>query len=132
MAFPIFAPGINPSTGSGYSVKARVISNNFGDGYRQVYKDGLNAVPRSFSVTWNSLPTALADVIENFFKTFLGQPFYFKGPRDTGYWKYDCLAWDRKAITGANDTISATFNQRFDHDPDPNAPATGGEGIYGI
>ncbi len=109
-----FSPRYLPSVGSGPSSKARVIKNQFGDGYRQTGKDGLNAVVQTQQLSWNMLDNTSATNIEQFFIVNVGKPFWWTPVRSAVPLLWDCEEWSRIAVTGAHDKITATFVQRFD------------------
>ena len=44
-----------PSTGKTSTVNFRTLTNNFGDGYKQVAPDGINTKSQTFEVTWDVL-----------------------------------------------------------------------------
>lgn len=114
MSFPTFTPALQPSVGSGWDVSLRMITNQFGDGYRQTAPDGLNTFPFALNLTWNSLEVSDADFIEGFFVASNGTPFWWQKPRDSLALLWDCTKWSRRPISGGQDMITATFNQRFD------------------
>lgn len=109
-----FSPALAPSMGSDASFMARTIKNNFGDGYRQTLKDGLNAVAASFPATWNSLLPAQADYICQFLEAHVGKPFLYTLPRETTPRVWDCEKWTRSWTAGNIDKVTAQFEQRFD------------------
>jgi phage-related protein len=114
MSFDTFTPAMLPSMGTGTSTKPRVISNTFGDGYRQTVKDGLNAYPITISVAWNMLQVSDAAAIEAFFIAHIGQPFLWTPPRYSSALKWEATDWTRTSVSGAQDKVTATFQQRFD------------------
>lgn len=103
-----------PSINSDVSFKARVISNQFGDGYRQTAADGLNSVARTWMLSWDNLTIADANVLEAFLVSHVGQPFYYLMPREQYPRAWDCTDWTRGYPAGAYDSFKATFNERFD------------------
>ncbi len=109
----VFTPPLQPSIGSGTSWSARLIENQFGDGYRQTALDGLNAIVGTLTLSWDLLTLGQADYIDAFIRQNVGKPFYWAGP-STAYLLWDCKAWTRNSVEGAGDKITATFVQRFD------------------
>lgn len=103
-----------PSVGSDVSFKARTIKNQFGDGYRQTAKDGLNALQRSWQLKWDQLSIDSANYLEQFLTDHIGMPFYYTLPRELVARAWDCETFSRGAPAGGYDTFSATFEQRFD------------------
>lgn len=94
---------------------ARLIENNFGDGYRQTAPDGLNAVVGTLNAVWDLLTQDQANYITNFLTANVGRPFYMRFPVPNGpVYLFDCKQWTRDNVSGANDKMTATFVQRFD------------------
>ena len=104
----------NPSMGSDPSFKVRVIENKFGDGYRQTSPDGLNAVERSWPVSWANLTIANADILQAFFIANAGKPFRYTMPRETAPRVWDCTDFKRGYPAGGYDSFQATLRERFD------------------
>ena len=117
MAFATLATpsGQLPSIGSDVSFKARVLANNFGDGYRQTFLDGKNAVMRSWPVKWNSISIADANYLDAFFLANAGQVFLYTLPRESVARKWDCAQWGRGFPSTGYDTYSANLEERFDN-----------------
>ena len=117
MAFATLAlpSGQRPSIGSDVSFKARSLTNNFGDGYRQTFLDGKNAVVRSWSVKWNSLSINDANYLDAFFLAQAGLVFLYTIPRESVPRKWDCAQWGRGFPSTGYDTYSAAFEERFDN-----------------
>lgn len=111
-----FNPPIQPSiSGLSKSVNARALVATFGDGYTQRGSDGLNAIGRTYSLTWNALSVANADTIESFFEARAGyEAFEWTAPRDSVAKKWIVQEWTRSNIDPTLDSISATFIQVFD------------------
>lgn len=110
-----FMPPFAPSFGLSRQVTPRVLTAQFGDGYRQEAGDGLNAIPRSASLQWNTLSASEADDIENFFVTQKGYvAFLWTDPREASPRLWKCPTWSRVSPNGRLDSISATFEQVFD------------------
>lgn len=82
---PTFSPPIAPSTKSNETVNFRLLRNEFGEGYEQVTKDGLNSVRRAFSLTFEVLTDAEVDDIMEFFITTLdgSESFTYTVPGDS-------------------------------------------------
>lgn len=117
MAYPTLAPpsGQQPSIGSDVSFKARALTNSFGDGYRQTFLDGKNAISRSWTVKWNSIRISDADYLDAFFSANAGKVFLYTLPRESVARKWDCLQWGRGFPSTGYDTYSASLEERFDN-----------------
>ncbi len=107
---PGYAPDINTET----QFDARVISNKFGDGYRQTAPDGLNTTASTVPLTWQSVPIATAQAMHDFLMAHVGQPFYYTLPRETTPRVYDCIQWKRGYPMGGYDSFSCSLTERFD------------------
>lgn len=86
-----FSPSAPPDY-DGNSIKEtpRLISNDFGDGYKQVIPDGLNANDATASFTWNYLSEADAAYIMQFYNAHIGKTFLWAAPGDfigSGKWR---------------------------------------------
>lgn len=114
MAFPTFAPALAPSPGSGKDTTPRTVGVAFGDGYSQNSPDGINNLEDTWNMVWDSLTTAQADYIENFFRDRKGaEPFYYPtAPRSWGAnsTKFRAVKWNRIPTKPNYDSITATFN----------------------
>lgn len=107
MATFIWKPSRRPSR----TIKPRVKSTPFGDGYRQRYQDGLNATLASWSLQFNGLTRAEADAIDAFLRTAGGaDAFDWTDPLGNAG-KYVCGEWRRDEIGRGFAVISATFEQ---------------------
>ena len=92
--------------------KPRVRVAAFGDGYEQRVVDGINAAPRSWSLTWVR-PVAEADVILAFFVARNGAEAFDWTDPDGAAGKYVCRDWSGALIGPFAKSISATFEQVF-------------------
>ena len=118
MALPVFSPPQNPNVGYGYGSKPRVLTNQYGDGYKSRTGDGLNTIRRDLSLVWGPLTPANADAIESFLIARGGtEPFLYTTPLDAARGlparRYVCPEWQRNAGTIAHETVSATFEEDF-------------------
>jgi len=108
-------PSITPSLSSSKSVKARILKNEFGDGYSQRAADGLNNTPATWTLTWIGQVYTDMDTLEAFFEA--------RGGWDTIEWtpyreatekKFICTEWSRSFQGASNDTITAKLEQVYD------------------
>ena len=63
MAFPTFTPPVPPSPGTANKPKVKLLKAEFGDGYTQTTRDGLNHVRRTLSLKWEFLTPTQAKTI---------------------------------------------------------------------
>lgn len=95
--------------GTSASVKPRVHSAKFGDGYQQVAKDGINNLQPEYKVKFSLLNQATYQAILDFLESHAGATAFDWTPYGRTAGKYRCDDWDYSFnITG---DISATFRQ---------------------
>lgn len=119
MAISTFSPPQNPNVGMGYRVKPRVMTNAYGDGYSQRVGDGLNTMPRTFTLTWGPISTPNAEIIVAFFEARKAvECFFYTTPRDAAAGrtarKYLCSDWEHIATQWNQDEVRATLTEVFD------------------
>jgi hypothetical protein len=107
-------PSIAPTYGAQKTSQPRVRTTQFGDGYSQRIRFGLNTNPKSWSLTWEVSETD-ADTIETFLDARGGaESFDWTPPGGESAAKWICQQWN-KAIPYLNRaTITATFTQVFE------------------
>jgi phage-related protein len=100
-----------PSTGTSDDKKLRVIKAQFGDGYAQRARDGLNTSLAKWTVEFNNRTTAEADAIEAFLEAQYGTtPFDWAPPNGTSH-KFICDNWKRTEHSFNQVSISGVFEQ---------------------
>lgn len=115
MALLTFAPAAGPSVGSGSSIAPRILRAEFGDGYNQRIGDGLNTVPETWQLRWGLLNATQMGEIWSFLKARAGaEAFLWTAPGGTPL-KYICGRSERTTVDGLLWSISADFEQVFDH-----------------
>ncbi len=92
---------------------ARLISNNFGDGYMADTPDGLNTVVGAVTLSWDPIPYAQANTIRTFMLAHVGVPFLYTLARETVP-----RAWVWKTMTRgyphpAQDSLLIQIEERF-------------------
>ena len=108
-------PDINPSLTSSKRVKARVLMNNFGDGYSQRSADGLNNTPAEWTLVWAGQVKSDIDTLEAFFEARGGwEEFDWTPERESTSKKFICKEWSRSFQGSDNDTITAKLTQVYD------------------
>lgn len=107
-------PSITPSYGAQKTSQPRVRSIQYGDGYSQRIRYGLNTSPKTWELTWQNITEANADTIENFLEARAGaESFDWTPPGDsTGQWI--CQQWTKTIPYVNRATITATFVQVFE------------------
>lgn len=107
-------PSINPSYGSSKSSAPNMKQVQFGDGYAQVIRYGLNQNAKEWSLRWEVSETD-ADTIETFLDARAddGATFDWTPPAGSaGKWR--CLSWSKSIPYLNRASISATFIQYFE------------------
>lgn len=106
-----FSPPIDPSSGTKTKPVLKLKEADFGDGYTQTTRDGLNWIRLVTTLQWDILTQAQADAIEAFFMNQGGDtPFYYTLRGDIVR-KWTCKDWDR--TRGEVNKVSATIRQDF-------------------
>jgi len=112
MTNPTFSPPLAPSIESGRSMKPRLLTASFGDGYNQRAPDGLNHMLETMTVAWSRLQPADAQTISAFFEARGGvEAFYWIAPRDAAPKLWLCESWDTGYPTQTHESIRASFRQ---------------------
>ena len=103
-----------PSFEATESSRPRVRTTQFGDGYRQSVRFGLNTDPKEWSLTFMNRTNVERDSILSFLEARGGvESFDWTPPRGTAG-KYLCAEWQATLINYNNNTVQATFRQVFE------------------
>ncbi len=101
-----------PAWNASLNVRPRVLSAQFGDGYEQRIADGINNMPRSWSLTFtNPLPISIE--IDNFLNARKGYEAFDWTPPDGAAGRFVCKEWSYSHLAPNARTISATFIEVF-------------------
>ena len=112
MSIPTFTPPIAPSPGYRKRPEIRILRAEFGDGYTQTARDGLNHIRKVDILRWDVLTPEQADQITGFLEERGGDlPFLYTRPGDTAPTKFTCAEWDETVNQRGYRTITATFRQ---------------------
>jgi phage-related protein len=108
--------GTTPDFGSSRKSQPVVRTVQFGDGYQQRLKYGLNQNPKEWDLRWTAKSTADADAIEAFFDARADDnaAFDWTPLDDTTSYKWVCSQWNREFNYANIHTITATFRQVFE------------------
>lgn len=106
-------PDYQPEYGASCEITPRVRKAQFGDGYTQRVGDGLNNMPRKWSVTFRQV-TADADIIEAFLESTKGAAnFSWTPPRGAaGKWVVSD-GWSRNVSDFGYENITVVFEEDF-------------------
>lgn len=114
MALQTFSPPIPPSPGTTAKPKLKLLKAEFGDGYTQSARDGLNHIRKTLSLEWEILLPDQAKQITDFFELQGGDiPFYYTPSDETTPIKWTCEEWDDKRTDGGLRNVTCTFEQSF-------------------
>lgn len=120
MAFPIFPTGNDyaPSKGASATHENNILSTDFGNGYRQVARDGFNNATQKWSLSWgNAKITTVGDTIINFLNARGADQIFSWTPPKSGATalNFRCSGFTETYNYTSNVvSISATFEQAFD------------------
>lgn len=91
----------------------RVREVRFGDGYRQIAPDGLNAREQSWPLSFDRHETVIA-AIQNFLDAHLGEWFLWTPPGSNAVQgKYICTGYSKQPYSGDNERLTCTFEEFF-------------------
>ena len=109
-------PNIAPDYGLTKQSQPAVRKVQFGDGYEQRLRFGLNQNPKTWNITWNNITNAEADTIEDFLnaRALDYASFTWTPPDSNTAYQWVCEQWDKKMNTFNRNTITATFRQVFE------------------
>ena len=109
-------PAITASYGAQKSSKPVVRTTQFGDGYEQRTRFGLNQNPKEWSLTWQNITETNADTIEAFLdaRAADGASFDWTPPDTATSYKWVCQQWDKTIPYTGRATITAIFRQVFE------------------
>lgn len=111
-----FAPEVDPSqSGSSKSTNANVNVSQFGDGYSQRARNGLNSISRSLSLNWEYLTIEQAQALDSFFESQGGdKAFLYQLSGDPIERMWTCNSWKNGYDGGVVGSYSATLVEVFD------------------
>lgn len=103
-------PSVNNTQGQ---IAPRMITNKYGDGYKQDLADGVNPLERSYTLTWDPIGMGEADDIIAFLEAHVGTPFYYQLPREPAprTWVWTSIA--RSYPLPVDDTLTVSIEERL-------------------
>lgn len=112
MSIPTFSPPMAPSVESTRTMKPRVLTAAFGDGYEQRAPDGLNAQLEKLTVVWSRLKPVDRRAITEFFEARAGaEAFSWTAPRDTAPKLWIAESWDVGYTNQMYESVRAQFRE---------------------
>jgi phage-related protein len=107
MTIQTFTPPIPPSS-IRKRPKLKLLRADFGDGYQQIARDGLNHIQSVLELTWDVLTAAQAKAITDFFELHGGdKAFTYEAT------KFTCATWEDNTGRAGLHSIIGTFEQSF-------------------
>ena len=105
-------PSIVPDYGASKASKPNVKNVQFGDGYSQRLRYGLNTDLKSWTLTWQNITEANTDTIETFLEARGGaEHFDWSPPDETETYKWICQQWSKQMTSAGLNQLTATFQQ---------------------
>jgi len=117
LALATFIPPIPPSPGTEDVPEIKIHRVEFGDGYTQATRAGLNHIRRILTLNWEMLHPSDAATIINFLKAQGGdKAFYYTPSDETTPVKWTCTKFSDRRLNNGMRSVSATFEQSFNLD----------------
>lgn len=114
MTIQTFTPPIKPSPGSTRKPELKLLKSEFGDGYTQTARDGLNHKRDVLEIQWDYLTAEQADQIIAFFEAHGGDtPFLYIPPAKAQPVRFTCADWEETYNVRTLRSVKATFRQDF-------------------
>ena len=114
MAIPTFNPPVPPQPQTSTSQDVRLLEAEFGDGYTQVTRDGINHIKHKARLVWTSVHKLHSNEIISFFEERGGdQPFWYRLPDVPERMRWRCIKWDRTYAANDRRQITADLVQDF-------------------
>ena len=108
-------PDIPADYGASKKAEPRVRQVQFGSGYSQRARFGLNSDAKVWSLCWENRSVARANAIEDFLAEGGGfESFSWTPPDDTSSYKWICRQWTKTMPFCNLFNITATFEQVFE------------------
>ena len=103
-----------PDYSAKLTMKPRVRSVQFGDGYMQRSADGINTNPRAPALQFSNRTDSEADAIIAFLDSRGGVESFDYTPPGGAAGKYICQEYDRTQVSYNVATVTASFKQVFE------------------
>lgn len=104
-----------PSRSFSRKSKPNVVSAQFGDGYSQRIRRGINTLSDSWEVSFINQPLNIAEQIIVFLTNKAGSEYFlFNPPGDINTYKVICQDWSTEYTSHISRTITTTFIRVYD------------------
>jgi phage-related protein len=106
-----------PDESSSKTIEPRVNRTEFGDGYSERSRAGINNISETWEGTWSVMTSDQASSLDDFFRMQGGVDwFWWLAPGDKVSKKWTCGHWQRSfGAPVNNEQVQATF--RLEYDP---------------
>jgi phage-related protein len=105
-------PDIAPNYGATKASEPIVRNVQFGDGYSQRLRYGLNTDLKVWNLTWEHISETDSDTIEAFLEARGGaEHFDWSPPDETNTYKWVCQQWAKRMTASGLNSLTATFQQ---------------------
>lgn len=102
-----------PAWGAEQEVKPSVTRVSFGDGYEQRIGNGINLLPRTWTLRFTTAPTTV-QAIEDFLAATCGVTAFTWAPPTGATAKWVSEGWKRSIDSPGEHTLSTTFKEVFE------------------
>ena len=110
-----FSPTYKPDVGLAIKIKQRILEANFGDGYTQRAKDGINGRAYKVPLTWTNLQLSEANDLIDFFDAQGGfLAFNYTLPNEATPDKFICKEYGKTYEKGNTYVVQALFEKVYD------------------
>lgn len=114
MPIATFNPNPAPSPGTVRKPEVRLVTAEFGDGYTQDTRDGMNHIRRTIELKWEFLTLPQELELNNFFMEQGGDtPFLYTPSDETVPIRWTCKEWESRTREDGFREFSATLKQTF-------------------
>lgn len=114
MAIPTFSPPVPPQPQTSTTQDIKLLEAEFGDGYTQVTRDGINHIKQRARLVWGNIHKLHANEIIAFLEARGGdQPFLYTMPDETIAHRWRCTKWDRTYAAHDRRQVVADLVQDF-------------------
>lgn len=108
----VFPMPYGPDFDQGVTPTVRVLETDFGDGYGQTAKDGINSIRDVWDLKWTNLTPTEAGLAYAFLRQMAGATaFLWIPPYETTYRAWKCKVFSKLPNDPAAQTLSAKFEE---------------------
>lgn len=103
-----------PSYPASKAVKPKVLKAQFGDGYEQRVGDGINTMPRTWSLAFNNRLAAEITAIDGFLAARKATEAFSWTPPSGAAGRWVCESWDVQLDQPVYQSLKAVFREVFE------------------